>query len=644
VVRKRFLAAAAGVALIASVMGVAGAHQASTKASSSKRAALQKRVAGLELKSARPEIHLPASSKNMKLVGKLKLAPMDDAITDVAYFRGHAYLGAWAPLCPSEENPDGEPRGTYIVNVKKPSEPKLVGFAETDPNAYVSEGVHVFRARTDSFTGDLLLQDRETCLESEVGAGGFDIYDVSDPKNPVALAMGAGDFDSDDDGVPDLDVANDYHSVMGWLQGGKAYAVGVDNFETLDVDIFDISDPANPVLIKETGLPDWPGATSEGFFNENFHHDMWVQKVEGQWELLLSYWDVGYVRLDITDPANPVFIDDTDFASTDPQYPEFSPAEGNAHQAEWTKNGRYILAADEDFSAFRASFDITTGPNAGDYQAGEFGFTPQIETFFSDAMMNGPAVWAGRGCIASGDPAPPAPDSLGLTLDPGEEAVAVFTRGECFFSDKIAAAEAAGYSAVIIGNSHAGAAGGEAPDTPLCGSQGSEIAGTAAAVCIGHRAMHLLFGDEPNYEGPDDGSDFPPLGTVGEEISVTTEFDGWGYIHLFDAQTLEDLDTYAIPEAKDESLAAVFPLSVHEVEADPRGNHQDLFYSAYYQGGARVFRITANAKIREIGHYIRKGGADYWGVQPVPRGKKRPLLLMSDRHFGLHILKYTGKQ
>ena len=323
-------------------MGAAGADQATTKGASKKDAALQERVRGGALRSARPEVHLPASKKNMKLVGKLRLTDVDDAITDVAYLKGFAYLGAWTPTCP-----DGG--GTHIVNVKNPKKPRKVGFAATGTNAYVSEGVHALHINTADFEGDILLQDRETCPESEVGAGGFDIYNVSNPRNPRPLALGAGDFDSDDDGVPDLEVANDYHSVMGWRQTingvRRAFAVGVDNFEVLDVDIFEITDPTNPVLIRETGLPDWPGATSEGFFNENFHHDMWVQRVDGRMEMLVSYWDVGYVRLDITDPANPVFIGDTDLAAEDPEFPGFSPPEGNAHQAEWTRNGRYILAA-----------------------------------------------------------------------------------------------------------------------------------------------------------------------------------------------------------------------------------------------------------------------------------------------------------
>ncbi len=60
-------------------------------------------------------------------------------------------------------------------------------------------------------------------------------------------------------------------------------------------------------------------------------------------------------------------------------------------------------------------------------------------------------------------------------------------------------------------------------------------------------------------------------GTVGDLITdVGSVFDGWGYVHLFDAQTLEELDTFTIPDAMDPTFAEGFgDLSVHEVAVDP---------------------------------------------------------------------------
>jgi hypothetical protein len=648
-VNKRLVAVLAALGLVTSVVGVASAQGRVAKEKSRSDLALLTGAALAQVPDADED--LPKSKKNMKLVGRVKLTNLEDGITDVAYWKGYAYVGRWTPHCPNNA-------GTKIVSLKNPKKPKKVAFARTGEGAYVSEGVHVFHARTKSFRGDILLQDRETCPDQTEGKGGFDLYDVTNPKKPKPLVLGAGDTDANipEDPTP-LPFPNDYHSIMGWQQGGKAYAVGVDNFELLDVDIYDISNPKKPVLIAETGLPDWPAAQSEGYGSENFHHDMWVKKIDGNWRMLVSYWDVGYTLLDINDPSNPQFIDDFDFPSTDPLFPDYSPPEGNAHQAEWSKDNKFILASDEDFSPFRPIFSITTGANAGEYQAGEFGWTIPISENFEDGVLNGPTVWGGRGCPPieddpatpedesfAGDPVPPTPEEAGLTLDPGEEAVLVLSRGLCFFSEKVEFAQNAGYNAVIIGNHHAGVAeGGE--DAFLCGSQGHEFEITASGLCIGHRALHLIFNDEPEFEPVDEdpeGSDLPEIGTVGEEVSAAPEFDGWGYLQLIDAETLELIDSYAIEEAQDPSLVGVFPLSSHEIESDPRRNVH-LAYVSYYEGGARVMRFGRNG-FKEVGHFIQRGGADYWGVQPVPRGKKRPLLLFSHRHYGLIVLKYTGKQ
>ena len=649
--RHRLGAIVALLALVVAAAGSAIAAQPTRSADVEKNARLRTAYAG-PTKHGGP--HLPASKKNMKVVSKLKLSATVDDITDVAYHRGFAYVGTWIPSCKSND-PPGPGAGTHIVNIKNPKKPKKVAFAPTDDAAYISEGVDVFRANTSSFTGDILLQDRETCPNSAVPGGGFDLYDVTKPKNPKPLVLGAGDPDvfagTEFDGAK-----NDYHSIMGWQQGGKAYAVGVDNFEFLDVDIFDISDPTNPVLIAETGLEDWPAATSEGYGTLDIHHDMDVRRIGGNFYMLVSYWDVGYVLLDINDPANPVFIEDSDIDGPDPVFPDFNPPEGNAHQAVWSTDNRYILAADEDFSPYRATFNITTGDNAGEYQGGEFGWTIPITTNFADESMNGPAVWGGRGCPAipddpttpedesfPGDPLPPDASTI-PTDDPNEDPVLILTRGLCFFSEKVETAQNAGYKAVIVGNSHAGAAGGAAPDAFLCGSQGHNFTITASGGCVGHRAMHLIFDDEPDYDPGTENADMPAIGTVGHDVAMNSVFDGWGYMHLLDATTLERIDSYAVQESTEESYAAdgVFPLSIHELESDPRKKVK-LAYSAYYQAGARVFSFKNN-RIRERGHFIPKGGADFWGVETVRRGKKRPLALFSDRSFGLYITKYTGKQ
>ena len=68
--------------------------------------------------------------------------------------------------------------------------------------------------------------------------------------------------------------------------------------------------------------------------------------------MLVSYWDAGYLQLDVDDPVNPTYITDTDFDEPDP-LTGLDPPEGNAHQAEYSHDNQFFLAADEDFGPFR---------------------------------------------------------------------------------------------------------------------------------------------------------------------------------------------------------------------------------------------------------------------------------------------------
>jgi hypothetical protein len=191
----------------------------------------------------------------------------------------------------------------------------------------------------------------------------------------------------------------------------------------------------------------------------------------------------------------------------------------------------------------------------------------------------------------AGEPSPPPASAI--PAEPGEEKTVVFSRGGCFFSTKIAAGQDLGYDAVIVGQSHGGTRNGLLPDGFFCGGQGHDYDEQIPAICIGHRAMHLMFNDEPDYDEPVEGADIV-VGTQGEKYTASTEFDGWGYVQLHDARdpNLRIIDSYAVPEALDEEFAQGHgTLSVHEVKTDPRRS-KDLAYIAYYNAGARVVEFS----------------------------------------------------
>jgi hypothetical protein len=195
------------------------------------------------------------------------------------------------------------------------------------------------------------------------------------------------------------------------------------------------------------------------------------------------------------------------------------------------------------------------------------------------------------------------------------------------------------------------ASGDATGDEPFCGTGGYPPGLEMVTLCTTHAAGHPMFGDEPSFGIPvDDDVELAPLGTVGERVEATSQFDGWGYAHLYRAQAgkLQEIDAYAIPEALDPAYASGFgDLSIHEFAVDQQSSR--LAYSAYYAGGARVFSYGASG-LREVGAFIDEGGNNFLGVEDMnvrekghhhrwrDRGR---YFALSDRDYGLYILRYT---
>ncbi|WP_327582349.1 hypothetical protein OHA25_41350 [Nonomuraea sp. NBC_00507] len=551
-------------------------------------------------------------------------------IADVAVFGNYAYLAARR----LNTDPCGS-GGFYTVDVSNPNAPKELSFTAFPNGSYPGEGMQVIKVKTAKFKGDILVTNNEICSDAPEAVGGMSIYNVTDPKNIVPLAIGKGDFN---DGTQT--VANDEHSVFAWQAGERAFAMMSDDLEQSvgDVDIMEITDPANPVLIAETSIADWPNAEVGGNGQTVFNHDFQVKQIRGHWYGLISYWDAGWVILNLDDPANPVYV-------TDSRYPDpenllgFSPPEGNGHQAEWTRDNRFIVGTDEDFSPSRTSFQVTSGANAGTYGAGEFDWTVPISSLPTKTFEGAKTVWGGTGCVEDVDgngvsDRAEVPSKASTGAD-----VVVFTRGACFFSIKVESGQLAGYDKVIVIQSHVATSAGRFADGYFCGAQGHDFTITASAVCIGHRAGHLLFDDSPEYASAPEGSDMPALGTIGAGVKATTTFDGWGTVHLLDARTLREIDNYAIKEGIDPAYATGFgDLSVHEVATDPE--RSDLAYLSYYAGGIRVIKVGPWG-IKEVGRYIDANGNNFWGVEAA-KIKNKMYIFGSDRDSGLWIFRYTG--
>src|SRR6266545_3874135 len=65
----------------------------------------------------------------------------------------------------------------------------------------------------------------------------------------------------------------------------------------------------------------------------------------------------GCVILDVTNPAAPAFVDDSNYPTPDP-LTGFDIPEGNAHQGWFSSNNQFFLGTDEDFSPTRTNCRI----------------------------------------------------------------------------------------------------------------------------------------------------------------------------------------------------------------------------------------------------------------------------------------------
>lgn len=585
--------------------------------------------------------HLPPSSANVDLLGKVELATVPGGISDVASLGNFAYLGTWAPEC---RVLGGGGTGVHVVDISDPTAPFPIRFLPTHHNAYVSEGVHVFHAETPFFQGDILVHENEPCSAAPTRLG-ITMWDVTDPRKPRPLARGFGD--NVPPGFPGQGGVHHYHSVFGWWvpETGRAYLVASDNQDLRDIDIFDITNPMAPVQVADFGFAQFPPEAQSPLANGDtvFHHDMVVKKIDGTWNLLTSYWDAGWQQWNVNDPANPILISDFDYPEPDPVSGQ-PDAEGNGHSGEFTADNRFFIGNDEDFSPFRSSCSI----NETTIGCAEFGWTVPLAEQFPAGFV-GSTVFGGSGCEEDTDTDGVSDRQEVLDnatqAQTGASAIA-FSRGVCFFSKKVETGELAGYNMVIIINSHAGSQGGLTPNSFFAGGQGSPVLGIASAVMIGHQNGHELFNDPVEFT-PDEsatfppGGDFPPLGTPGNTFdAVGGIFDGWGYNRLVDRVTGQEVGEYIIPEANDPAFAMGFgALTVHEVATDPRAR---LAYFSYYAGGFRVARFGPGG-IFEVGHFIDEGGNDFWGVQVTQvGGGPRPVVAASDRDFGLYLFRFTG--
>ncbi len=577
-------------------------------------------------------LSVPAREKGLKLVGKYDLGGKlagDGRVADVSAKGNYAYLTMfYEPTCGRG--------GVQIVDIGNPAAPKAVSYIPSHVDTFSGEGSQVVSISTPAFKGDVLVYQNEWCPNTTNGVGGISLVDVSNPRAPKKLVEGAGDFTKKDgspsNGVPQTK-ANQTHSAFAWEQRdaagnktGRVYVVLVDDLEEPDVDILDISDPSKPKLVSETNLDQFAqDGPTRPHGDAVFSHDMVVKRIGNRDVMLMSYWDGGYITLDVSKPESPEPLSDTDFAPVDParaQYGQTITPEGNAHQAEFTRDNQFIFATDEDFDAFRVVARFGGGPAANqEFTAIQGGDTVPVN---KERPLVGNTRFLGLGCEA----VPAA----------GGDLIAVVERGVCDFQVKLDNIEAAGYKGLIVFN-RTGEDGCETLVSMLAASD------TTPAIFVSRKDGFRLLGVEPDgaYTCNADGTGTATPAGPSVPVNIAAVFDGWGYTHMYKTDLkpgakMQEVAIYAPKEGQLETYAENYgDMSVHEVATDPDRN---LVFVSHYALGLRALSYNDQG-LKEVGAFVEAGGSNYWGVEIHKLGGKT-YILGSDRDRGLRLFTFGG--
>ncbi len=562
--------------------------------------------------------HLPARNDNVTLVGKGAVTKPGGGDITGRVADVFAY-GDYAYLN-AFNAPVCEAGGVHVMDIADLSNPAEVpaSFLPTTEGSYAGEGLQVLPIGGR----DVLIHQNETCagaIAAPGASGGINLWDVTDPLAPQLLTKHAGDDDGADG------ITNTVHSVYAWTNvfDERTYAVLVDNEELTDVDIMDITDPENPVMVNDTldlvALFGVEQASPENL-QSIFNHDMQVEKLGARYVMNLGYWDGGYVLLDVTDPRPGAvsLIAQSDFAELD----EERLARGHEISPEGNAHQSELSPNGRYLVGTDEDFSPFRGVatiDTGRYAGEEYNAVSGADT---------PPITAESGIQGTVTPV-----GLGCAgLAPVDGGIALIERGSCAFQTKFDNIEAAGYEAGIVFNNAGGC------DALV----NMRVTGDLPFVFAGRTAgLQLL--DSPELACTTPAS----TEAQGQATTITAVFDGWGYVRLFEvdvpkgrnggAGSIRQLDTYAIDESQDAEFAEGFgDLSVHEVALDAEEN---LAYLSYYAGGLRIASYGENG-LQEVGAFIDEGGNNFWGVETYERDGQT-YILASDRDLGLYVFQYT---
>jgi hypothetical protein len=437
-------------------------------------------------------------TKNLALRGRGERLDAG-ATTDVWAHDGFAYTGTFNEPCGGEEG-----AGVWVWDVRNKNRPAFAGIIESEPGSRSND------IKVDTMnSGDILVHSNETCGPG--GAGGFEIYDVDDPRDPVHLSTVR--IHEPNETLQTLfgGVNRGVHNLFLFTQGSRDLVALATHGNAWfgSTQIFDITDPTEPefvsawgpeLLCEEAYCSDDPYEETDpavlvdhingwifcdltpcfGASQIRSVHDITVTD-DGEL-MYAAAWDAGMVLLDISDPAEPEVIS----IALEPELGSLD-GEVNSHSMWPSEDGTIVVEGEEDFAAWETiqpPANLTFGEgdppaplpgtavstNAGDdFEGSQTGNTGTVDGDLLE-VNSGPLAGNAYPAVefAGDQPSFEATgpvdgdivwigracdgdqiENAGAIADGG---IAIVRRGACTFREKNFNAAAAGAEAIVIAN------------------------------------------------------------------------------------------------------------------------------------------------------------------------------------------------
>jgi hypothetical protein len=303
---------------------------------------------------AQGQVHQKGGALNMAVVGHDDIGGRGFN-ADVWVHEQHAYVGSWGF---SDFNTGGEERfcpntGVAVIDTSEPASPERVSTLAS-PDGTSAEDVVAFTAEFGPLAGrDIAVVGIQVCGGSRIDASifrGLQVFDVTEPDDPKQLALLSTGCCAR--GLHELEVqhrsdlgrtfvyasvpASEYDETLTISPSGRRDQLGRGDFCLLEV-----TDPEHPAEVSDWGIRKDAGPIGPGLGCDPdpiFGHSV-EPRADGK-EAFVSYWDSGFVALDLSNPADPVFEGTTTYEDHE---------DGDGHSSNFDEARQLLFTADEDF-------------------------------------------------------------------------------------------------------------------------------------------------------------------------------------------------------------------------------------------------------------------------------------------------------